>query len=126
MKLTELKTLKSQDSHWFGDGNNHTGKEHILDNISFSDDIHPFYVKTICGTKFKTRYKESAYALNINKGVNCIKCMIKAGYLKYDSPRLMQYGAMEKPQQIGKYYTVKIAFADYKVGDIYEYLYTTV
>ena len=126
MKLTELKTLKAQDSHWFGDGNNKQGKEHILDDVCFEDDFNPFLAKSICGTKFKTRYKDSAYALDINKGVNCIKCMIKAGYLEYDSPRLMQYGAMEKPQQIGKYYTVEIAFDDYEVGDIYEYLYTTV
>jgi len=126
MKLTELKTLKAQDRMWYGDGNNQEGKEHILDDVCFEDDFNPFLAKSICGSTFKTRYKDSAYQLDISKGVNCIKCMIKAGYLKYDSPRLMQYGAMEKPQQIGKYYIVEIAFDDYEVGDIYEYLYTTV
>jgi hypothetical protein len=38
----------------------------------------------------------------------------------------MKYGAMENSEQIGKNYKVQIAFQDYKVGDIYEYLYTTV
>ena len=126
MNETNFVTLKASDRHWYGDGNNQEGKEHILDNVSFEDDFHPFYVKTICNTKFQTRFKDSATSLDTSKGVNCFKCMIKAGFLKYHSPLLLEYGAMKKPQQIGKNYTVLIPFKNYEVGDIYEYLYKTV
>lgn len=126
MNETNYRTLKAQDRMWYGDGNNSDGKEHIIADVSFEKDFNPFLAKSICGSTFKTRHKDSAYPLDTSKGVNCIRCMIKAGFLKYDSPIVMKYGAMENSEQIGKNYKVQIAFQDYKVGDIYEYLYTTV
>jgi len=126
IKTQPYRTLKAQDRMWYGDGNNQDGKEHILDDVCFEDDFNPFLAKSICGSTFKTRYKDSAYPLDVSKGVNCIRCMVKAGFLKYDSPVMMQYGAMEKSQQVGKNYKVQFPFDDYKVGDVYKYLYTTI
>ena len=61
MKPQPYKTLKANDRSWFGDSYHYTyeltGKEHIIDEESFAEDYHPFYVKCICGAKFKTSYK---------------------------------------------------------------------
>tara|TARA_A100001515_G_C4477929_1_gene179083 strand:+ start:95 stop:496 length:402 start_codon:yes stop_codon:yes gene_type:complete len=128
MKPKPYKTLRSNDIHWFGDNNSHSGKTHILDEVSFEDDYHPFYVKAICGTSFKTRYKDSAHNLDTERGVGCFKCMIKAGYVKYDSPVKIEH-AKDKVQ-VGKIYEVLIPFLcsrfhtetkKYNVGDSYFY-----
>lgn len=128
MNELNYRTLKARDRNWYGDSYHYDmqGKEHILNNVSFEKDYHPFYVETICGTKFKTRNKEGASSLDTDKGVTCFKCMVKAGFLKYDSPLHLKFGAMEQPKQIGKKYIVLISFKDYKVGDTYEYTYKTV
>ncbi len=127
MKPQPHKTLKSNDIHWFGDNNNHTGKTHILDPVSFEDDYHPFYVKTICGTSFKTRYKNSAKNLDTKTGVGCFKCMIKVGYVKYNSPYIVD---LHTKTQVGKIYEVLVPFVcsrfssqtrEYKAGDKYLY-----
>ena len=66
MNETSYKTLKAQDRMWYGDGNNQEAVERtILDDVCFEDDFHPFLAKSICGSTFKTRYKDSAYELDI-------------------------------------------------------------
>ncbi len=128
MNELNYRTLKARNRDWYGDSYHYDmeGKEHILDDVSFEKDYHPFYVKTICGTEFKTRNKESATYLETDKSVTCFKCMIKAGFVKYHSPLNLEFGAMTKPKQIGRQYTVLISFEGYKVGDIYEYVFRTV
>ena len=122
------RTLKANDRMWYGDTYHYDvqGKEHIIDDVSFTKDYHSFYVQGICGTRFKTRNKDNASYLDTNKSVTCFKCMIKAGFVKYHSPLNLKFGSMTKPKQIGKKYTVLISFDDYKVNDIYEYTYKTV
>ena len=128
-KLSQFKTLKSKDhSHDWKEDWNHTGKTHILDEVCLDEDYSAFYALGICGTQFKHRTKYNNNKLNISKGVDCFKCMLKAGYFKYDSPTYLD------SMQIGNYYIVQIAFAEtrhrklveYEVGDTYEYLFRTV
>ena len=132
MRPQTLKTLKASDNHWYGDGNNHSGKTHILDEVSFEDDYHPFYVKAICGTSFKTRYKDSASNLDSKTGVGCFNCMVKAGYLKYDSPYFTEHAGDKV--QVGKIYKVLVPFTcwrfsseerSYEAGDKYLYHYSS-
>ena len=128
MSKTNFRTLKSSDRSWYGDTYHYDmqGKEHIINDVSFTNDYHPFYVESICGTRFKTRNKDNATYLDTNKSITCIKCMIKAGFLKYHSPLYLKYGGMTEPKQVGRNYKVLVSFDDYQVNDTYEYLYRTV
>jgi hypothetical protein len=132
MRPQTLKTLRASDYYWYGDNNSHNGKSHILDEISFDDDYHPFYVKAICGTSFKTRYKDSASNLDSKIGVGCFNCMVKAGYVKYDSPYCIELTGQK--EQVGKVYEVLVPFEcwrfssekrTYKAGDKYIYHYSS-
>lgn len=129
MKPQTLKTLKANDRSWFGDDYHYTyelsGKEHIIDEVSFEEDYHPFYVKGICGTTFKTRYKDTAANLDMSKELSCFKCVKKAGFVQYHAPLYLEPHKENSPQ-VGKYYKVLIAFDIYKKGDIYSYYYRTV
>ena len=53
------------------------GIYHILDDISFSVDMHFWTAKGICGTWFSTYYKHNAQAVNLDQ-VTCKKCLKKA------------------------------------------------
>ena len=128
MRPQLLRTLKANDRHWFGDAYHYSyeleGKEHIIDEISFEDVYHPFFVRAICGTKFKTRYKESAKNLDLGNELTCFRCVKKAGLVSYYAPLYLE-PHKKNSDIVGKYYKVLIAFSIYKKGDIYPYYYRT-
>ena len=108
------KTLKSYSRAYLD-----SGRTHILNFDCLEDTAHPFLAWGICGTEFRATGKQYAHDLVSEDGVSCFKCMLKAGYLKYDSPKTYTNPYDQSKVQCGKYYLVMISFDNYKVGDIY-------
>lgn len=116
----EHKVLNSQTNTWgFKETRTTGGITHILKQESF-ENMHPFYAQGICGASFKTYKKTEAQNIDIRKGVECLRCMIKAGYIKKYKPLYNFTGTTSNPKKYIGGYEYKVLFNFINIISLHE------